>query len=301
MDFGVLGAIVSIGGLGLIFGGGLAYASKKFYVYVDPRVEEVDEELPGANCGACGLAGCRQMALAVVEGKLTAAACPVASAEAREKVSSIMGADVTEVEDMAAVVLCQGSPDHCVERFDYQGVKSCTAAELVGGGFKTCTFGCLGLGDCVEACPFDAMVMGDDKLPKVIEENCTGCGKCVEACPRDIMFLVPRDAYIFNACVNQDRGKTVKAVCDIGCTGCTLCANPKTTPSGMITMNKETNLPIFNYTIEDDPVLSVYKCPPLSIVDKLKRPAPPPLPKPDKKEKVAAGIEKEKKIHPENE
>ncbi|MDP8208923.1 MAG: RnfABCDGE type electron transport complex subunit B [Candidatus Electryonea clarkiae] len=285
MDFGILGAIVSVGGLGLIFGGGLAYASKLFYVYVDPRVEEVDEELPGANCGACGLAGCRQMALAVVEGKLTAAECPVANDEARAKVAAIMGTDAVTAEEMVAVVYCQGSPDHCVERFDYQGVKSCTAAELVGGGFKACTYGCLGLGECVDACQFDAMLMGEDKLPKVIEANCTGCGKCVEACPRGIMAMIPKNAYIYNACVNQDRGKTVKNVCDIGCTGCTLCANPKTTPSGMITMNKETNLPIFHYSIEDDSVLSVFKCPPRSIIDKLNRPEPPKPPKPEKKEK----------------
>lgn len=268
MDVSILGAIASVGGLGLLFGSGLAYASRKFYVKVDPRVEQVDDVLPGANCGACGLAGCRQMALKLVEGELTAAACPVASSDARTKIAEIMGAEVELAEEQVAVVRCQGSPDKSPDRFEYQGFKSCAAADMVGHGHKSCDWGCLGFGDCVAACPFDAMVMGDDRLPKVIDDLCTGCGKCVEACPRDIMELVPRSANIYIACKNPNRAKEVKAVCSVGCTGCTLCANPKTTPSGMIAMNKDTNLPEFDYAVEDDPIVAVHKCPTDSLVDK---------------------------------
>ncbi len=288
MDLSILGAIVSVGGLGLLFGGGLAFASKVFYVYVDPRVEEIDEELPGANCGACGLAGCRQMAIAVVNGELTATACPVASSDVVEKVAGIMGVEAEAAEDLLAVVRCQGSPDHCENRFDYEGVESCNAAALVGGGHKACNYGCLGFADCVDACPFNAMYMGDDLLPKVIEDVCTGCGKCVDACPRGIMDLIPRKAEIYIACVNPEKGKNVRNVCSAGCHGCTLCANPKTTPSGMITMN-ELNLPVFDYSIDDAPVAAVYKCTAHSLVDKLKRPAPP---KPEKKPKEKAAVEK---------
>lgn len=269
IDISVLGAIASVGGMGLIFGGGLAYASKKFYVYVDPRVEQVDEALPGANCGACGEAGCRQMALKVVNGELTATACTVASAEARAKIADIMGETVDTAEEMVAVVRCQGSPDLCEDRFDYHGFESCAASEQVGHGHKACDWGCLGFGDCVKSCPFDAMVMGDDRLPKVLDDKCTGCGICVETCPRDIMELIPRTANVFIACKNPGRAKEVKAVCKIGCTGCTLCANPKTTPSGQITM-ADNNLPVFNYQIEDDPVVAVHKCPTDSLVDKKK-------------------------------
>ncbi len=266
----ILGAVITVGGLGLLFGFGLAYASRVFFVKVDPRVEQVDEELPGANCGACGLAGCRQMALKVVEGELTANACPVASQEALEKIGAILGVEVETAEAMVAVVQCQGSPDHCKDRFEYEGVPTCSAAELVGGGHKTCAYGCLGFGDCVTACPFDAIVMGTDGLPKVLDAECTGCGKCVDACPRGIMALIPRDANIYIGCVNKEKAAAVKAVCDVGCFGCGVCANKKFVPSGMIEMNKDTNLPVFNYAIKDEPVISVSKCSTNSLVDKLK-------------------------------
>jgi len=267
IDISVLSAIASVGGMGLLFGGGLAYASKKFYVYVDPRVERVDEELPGANCGACGLAGCRQMAIKIVNGEMTAAGCPVASSEARARIAEIMGDEAATAEEKVAIVRCQGTPELCPDRFEYQGFKSCSASELVGHGHKACDWGCLGFGDCVAACPFDAMYMGEDRLPKVLDDKCTGCGKCVEACPRDIMELIPRQANIYIACKNPNRAKEVKSVCKIGCTGCTLCANPKTTPSGQITM-AENNLPVFDYGVEDDPVVAVHKCPTNSLVDK---------------------------------
>lgn len=274
MDPSIIGAIVSVGGLGLLFGGGLAYASRKFYVKVDPRVEEILNILPGANCGACGKPGCSGMALAVVNGELEATACTPGGQEVANKIGAILGVEVEAGVQMVAVVRCQGSQDHCPDRFEYQGVPSCTAAELVGSGHKSCNFGCLGFGDCVAACPFDAMYMGDDRLPRVIDERCTACGKCVEACPRDIMDLVPMAANIYIACVNENKAKDVRAVCDIGCTGCTLCAKEKTTPSGQITMDDKRHLPVFDYTIDDDPVVAVSKCPPNSLADKLqgKRP-----------------------------
>ncbi len=269
MDISLLGAIASVGALGLLLGGGLAFASIKFHVEVDPRVEKVDEELPGANCGACGEAGCRQMALKLVEGELEVSACPVAGEDARAKIAQILGVEVSTAESMVAVTQCQGTPEKCPDRFEYEGFESCAAAEMVGSGHKACDWGCLGFGDCVRACPFDAMFMGEDRLPKVLDENCTGCGNCVEACPRDIMHLIPRSAHVFIACKNPNRAKEVKAVCKVGCTGCTLCANPKTTPSGMISMDKKNNLPVFDYSVQDDPIVAVHKCPTDSLVDKI--------------------------------
>ncbi len=274
MDASVLVAIISVGGMGLIFGGGLAFASKKFYVEVDPRVEAVQEILPGANCGACGKPGCSGLALAVVKGELEATACTPGGKAVAEKIGAILGVEVETLEEMIAVVRCQGTKEHCPDRFEYQGVPSCTAATLVGSGHKSCNFGCLGFGECVDACPFDAMYMGKDKLPRVIAEKCNGCGKCVEACPRGIMALIPRRTNIYIACVNENKAKDVRAVCDIGCTGCGVCAMEKICPSGIITMNDETNLPVFNYEIDDEPLVAVNKCPTNSLVDKLqgKRP-----------------------------
>ncbi len=268
MDPSLIGAIASVGGLGLLLGGGLAYASRVFFVKVDPRIEEVDEELPGANCGACGLAGCRQMAVAVVDGKLEATACPVASSDVQAKIAEIMGATVETAEAKVAIVRCQGSPDKCPDRFEYQGYQTCTAEDRVGHGHKACDWGCLGSGDCVAACPFDALVMGADGLPKVLDENCTGCGKCVEACPRDIMDLIPRSAEVFIACKNPNKTKAVSAVCEVGCIGCGRCANKKTTPSGQIEMDDTGNLPVFDYSIKDTPLPAVNVCPTNSLVDK---------------------------------
>lgn len=268
MDMSILGAIASVGGLGLLFGGGLAYASKKFHVEVDPRVEDVDEALPGANCGACGLAGCRQMAMKIVEGEMNASSCPVASSDARAKIAAIMGEEAAEAEEKVAVVRCQGTPEKCPDRFTYQGYESCSAATTVGNGHKSCDYGCLGYGDCVAACPFDALIMGEDRLPKVLDEKCTGCGKCVETCPRNIMDLIPRSANVYIACKNPNKAKAVKSACSTGCTGCTLCSKPKTTPSGKISMDPKNNLPVFDYSIEDDPVVAVHKCPTGALVDK---------------------------------
>ncbi len=268
MDPSLIGAIASIGGLGLLLGGGLAYASRVFYVKVDPRIEEVDEALPGANCGACGQAGCRQMAVQVVGGELTGADCPVASSDVVARVAEIMGGVAGAAVDMVAIVRCQGSPDKCPDRFEYSGFQTCTGGDKIGHGHKACDWGCLGFGECVAACPFDAMVMGADRLPKVMDENCTGCGKCVEACPRDIMHLIPRNAPVYLACMNINKTKKVQEVCDIGCIGCGRCANKKATPSGMVSMNKETNLPVFDYSYDDEPVVAVDVCPTDSLVDK---------------------------------
>lgn len=268
MDTSLISSIISIGGLGLLLGGGLAYASRIFFVKVDPRIEEVEDELPGSNCGACGLAGCRQMAVQIVDGELTATACTVASAEVKEKIAELMGEEIETDVDKVAIVRCQGSPDKCPDRFEYHGFETCAAADMVGHGHKACDWGCTGFGDCVAACPFDAMIMGEDRLPKVLDENCTGCGLCVEACPRDIMDMIPRSASIYIACRNPNKTKAVSEVCQVGCIGCGRCAADKINPSGMITMNDETDLPEFDYSIDDDPVPAVNVCPTDSLVDK---------------------------------
>jgi len=263
MNFAILSALIVMGGLGLLFGVGLALASRIFSVQRDPRVAQIEEILPGANCGACGAPGCSGFAEGVVQGKYPATGCTVGGAEVAVLVAQIMGTEAGEVIPKVAVVRCQGDREKSVERALYQGIVDCRAAVLVDNGAKGCVYGCLGLGTCVTACPFDAMVMGENGLPVVDEETCTGCGECVRACPRGIMELIPRSQKVFIACVSQDFGKAVKAVCKVGCIGCSLCANPKTTADEIITMDGK--LPVIHYEKVKDPwgdlENAVKKCP----------------------------------------
>jgi len=256
-------ALVIMGGLGLLFGVGLAIASRIFWVQKDPRVEAIEAILPNANCGACGAPGCAGFAAGVVAGKYDVTRCTAGGAEVARLVAEIMGTEVGEVVSNVAIVRCRGGRNNSVDRALYQGVQDCKAAVLINNGAKGCIYGCLGLGTCVAACSFDAMVMGEEGLPIVDEERCTGCGECVKACPRGIMELLSRDQKVFIGCMSQDFGKKVKAVCKVGCIGCGLCANPKTTANEIITM--EGKLPVIHYDkVKDvwgDLENAVKKCP----------------------------------------
>lgn len=217
-------SILAMGGLGLFFATVLAIASEKLKVKEDPRVAEIFEVLPGLNCGACGHTGCHDFAEKVVaQGNLDNLRCPAGGAELEEEMAEILGISVSAEIKKRAVVKCGGGKGLVVERADYHGIKTCTAAELVSGGAKACTFGCLGLGDCVTACPFDAIYMGEDNLPHVIEEKCTACGLCVEACPRRIIELLPcKDRVIVN-CSSKDKGAVARKVCKVSCIACRIC------------------------------------------------------------------------------
>ena len=252
-------SVLSLGGLALFFGIFLTIASKKFYVEVDPRVEEIANILPNANCGACGYPGCDGFATAVVKGEAPVNGCVVGGQEVADRISAILGVESAAVKPMVAVVQCLGNKDVAVRRSEYYGVNSCKEADLIGGD-KGCEYGCLGYGDCVEACLFDAMYMDKNGLPVVIEDKCTGCGECVKACPRGIMTLIPKDQKIFLGCVSKDRGKDVSDVCKVGCIGCTLCA--RVVPEGTIKM--QGYIPIIYYDkVEnwDDLQPAVDKCP----------------------------------------
>lgn len=263
MGFDITSALIVMGGLGLLFGAGLAVASKIFAVTKDPRAEQIEAALPGANCGACGAPGCSGFAEGVVEGKFTVSGCPVGGSEVAAQVAAIMGLEAGDVKPQVAVVRCRGDHDQAVERAIYQGVDDCKAATLIDNGAKGCEYGCLGLGTCVKACLFDALVMGEKGLPVVIEDKCTGCGACVSACPRGIMALIDRDQEVYLACVSRDFGKAVKAVCKVGCIGCTLCSKEKVTPNEIITMDGK--LPVIHYDRVTDPSVdlngAVEKCP----------------------------------------
>ena len=246
MDFtAIIIAMASLGGLGMIFSVGLSIANKKLHVEEDPRIAEVIEELPGVNCGGCGLPGCAAFAEAIVAGEAEISGCPVNSDEGSQLIAEIMGVEVTTSERLIARVICQGGDYETAKKGVYQGIETCIGATFAGGGDKLCSYGCIGYGDCVESCPFDAMYMNNNGLPVVIDDKCTGCGNCVDACPRNIMELHPESHKLFVRCKNQD----------IGCGICVRLA-------GEGNMEMKDGLAIVNYDVYgSDSVLPTEKCP----------------------------------------
>lgn len=212
-----------LGVMGLVFGVGLAIAAKKFAVEVDPRITQVREALPGANCGACGYPGCDGFASAVVAGDAPANGCPVGGNECAVQVAAIMGIEVSESKRMVAHVMCKGNEEKCSSRYEYQGYASCTAAAALSGGPKSCQYGCMGLGSCVEVCAFDAIHIVEGKIAEVEKEKCTGCLKCVEICPKHVISMIPYDQLTVVECSNMDIGGHVKKNCDVACIACRQC------------------------------------------------------------------------------
>ncbi len=182
-------AVFIMGGLGLIVGLGLAIASKVFYVYVDPKIEAIDDALPGANCGGCGYPGCSANAEAIVAGKSAPNSCVAAGPEVAEAIAAILGVSIEAREPDIARPGCTYGVRDAETKFLYDGVEDCRAAAALNGGMKVCTIGCLGLGTCARACPFNAITMGPAGLPVVDEEKCTGCGTCERICPKNIITL----------------------------------------------------------------------------------------------------------------
>lgn len=182
-------AIIMMGGLGCIIGICLAIASRIFYVYVDPKVEAITDALPGANCGGCGYPGCGANAEAIVAGDSPPTSCVAGSAELAETIAALMGMSVEAKEPDIAEPGCTYSVAEADQKYTYQGIPDCRAAALLSGGMKTCEIGCMGLGTCVRACPFNALKINDRGLPEVDHEKCTGCGTCERVCPKHIIKL----------------------------------------------------------------------------------------------------------------
>ncbi len=185
----MLGGLLVMGGLGIVVGAGLAIASKIFYVYVDPKIEAIEDALPGANCGGCGLPGCSANAEAIVKGKASPSSCVAGGPELAAEIAEIMGVKFELREPEIAKPGCTYGVQDADLKFRYDGVQDCRAAVLLNGGSKLCPIGCLGLGTCVKACPFDALRIGPDNLPVVDMEKCTGCGTCERVCPKNIIHL----------------------------------------------------------------------------------------------------------------
>jgi len=250
-------SLLMMGILGVVFGAGLAIASRFFQVETDPRIEAVAAALPGINCGACGFAGCDAYAAAVVKGAPPNLCVPGGQATAL-RVADVMGVKLEdERQEVRAVVHCQGGTDRCAPRNHYDGIEDCRAAHLVQGGPKSCDYGCLGYGTCARVCPFGAITMGPDRIPVINWDRCTGCGMCVRVCPRNLIETVPITIKHYIACSSQDRGKAVKDVCQVGCIACWVCV--KVSPEGSV--EKNNNLPRLVYSKGADYTAAMEKCP----------------------------------------
>ena len=220
MNIALAIAIVTVAGLlGSVI---LVLAAKFMAVEEDPRIGEVTSCLPGANCGACGYAGCADYAKAIVEGGAPVNKCVPGGAKAAADVAAVMGVEAGATAAVRATVRCQGKPGGCTQIFDYHGVSSCAAAAALYGGPKACAYGCLGLGDCVKACKFAAIHVVDG-VAVVDKEACKACGKCIAVCPRHLIELVPYEQKHLVQCSSRDKGKDVMSVCSVGCIGCKMC------------------------------------------------------------------------------
>jgi electron transport complex protein RnfB len=219
----MLGAILTIGGIGLISSLGLGLAAKKFAVEIDPKVEAIEKILPGANCGACGFTGCHGFAEALAAGEASASGCFAGGDSVASALSELLGVEARPVEKMVARLRCQGGIDKAKRKYQYIGINDCQAAALVAGGDKACAFGCLGLGSCVGVCPVNAISISPEGLAVVDEELCISCGKCVAICPKNVIQLVPQKQQVLVLCNSTEKGKLVREQCQVGCIACMLC------------------------------------------------------------------------------
>jgi len=232
-----------LAGLGLLFGLLLAVADRFFKVVEDPRIDAVEKLLPGSNCGACGQPGCRGLAEKIVVGAEKPSRCSVSSPAGLEAIADYLGVEVGDADRRVARVHCGGGLGRARQLASYEGFASCRAAHLTGGGGLECSWGCLGLADCVRACTFDAMRMNAWRLPVVDPDKCTACGDCVEACPRDLIDLMPVSHHLIVQCRVPLAADEARRLCTAACDACGRCAADAA--PGLIRMAQ--NLPVVDY------------------------------------------------------
>ncbi|MCB0823394.1 MAG: RnfABCDGE type electron transport complex subunit B [Bacteroidales bacterium] len=238
----IIFSVASLGAIGIAASVILYFVAQKFKVIEDPRIDLVEGALPAANCGGCGFAGCRAFAEASVKqaedkSNLEGLNCPVGGNDVMAQVAEILSLTVEEQDPLIAVVRCNGSLANSPKKASYEGASSCAFAHNLFSGEGGCPFGCLGLGDCVKSCAFDAIFINPETGLPEVNDKCVACGACVEACPRDIIELRPKgkkDRRIFVSCVNQEKGGPAKKNCDVACIGCGKCV--KVCPFDAITL-----------------------------------------------------------------
>jgi len=259
----ILTSVAILGGMGLVFGTLIALANAKLKVWEDPRIGAVEEALPGANCGACGYAGCRAFAEAAVNGVVAPAVCTVMGEEDRTDVAALIGVSAGEANKLVARLLCAGGNDVATKKAFYHGVDSWGVAVAVTGGGKGCSWGCVGLSDCAVACDFDAITMNPFGLPVVDPELCTSCGDCVDACPLDLFTIMPLDHHLIVQCKNLLDGDTAEEVCAVACTACGRCVMDAA--PGLIEI--ENGLAVIDYEkVETANPDAIARCPTRAIV-----------------------------------
>ncbi|HOO76943.1 MAG TPA: RnfABCDGE type electron transport complex subunit B [bacterium] len=240
----LLATIFTLAGLGLVFGAALGLGSRFFRVRTDPRLDIVNDLLPGANCGACGFSGCLACARALIDNRIEVGVCPVCSAENTDRIAQVLGRAPEKKAPKTARIFCRGGHDVSL-RYQYRGVQNCFAANQFGGGVSACDYGCLRYYSCLDICPFQAIYIDSHRNPVIDESKCVACGLCVKVCPRHLIRLVPVAAVVDIRCSSRNPAREVSRVCLVGCIACGKCV--RECPVGAITI--EDNLARIDYEL----------------------------------------------------
>lgn len=260
LTMAVLESVGVLGGLAVALTSLLAVAGRVLHVEEDPRIDDVEELLPSANCGACGYPGCRPFAEALVQGETSPARCSVSDDAGRERIAAYLGVAVGAAVRRVARLACAGGANVARQRARYRGLSSCAAAATVAGGGKGCFWGCLGVGDCEVACDFDAISMNAHGLPVVDEEKCTACGDCVDACPKNLFSIHDVESRLWVACSATVEGDAILEECEVACTTCGRCAMDA---PRLVTMRG--GLPVVDESLPADDA-AIQRCPTGAIV-----------------------------------
>lgn len=242
----------------------LTFAYTKLAVIHSEIETDIIQILPGTNCGGCGYPGCEAFASAIIKQGKSVGFCPVGGEEVEKKIADILGIAPSEVEPNVAVLRCRGGKKETEERFIYEGLSDCLAADIIQKGNKGCEYACLGYGNCEMVCPFGAITMGENGLPDISDDKCTGCGICVKDCPRGVLELIPKVQKVYVACNSHLSGGSVRKVCKVGCIACRLCE--KNCPYGAIKV--EDNLARIDPGLCKNATICIFRCPTNCIIDK---------------------------------